>query len=101
MLVAWAGWNKLRFGNDARAVQMLQLQVAGLQDPVQAATVQKQLSGLPGVAACVIDGKTQVATVHFHKEDITAEEIERVLSVGGVFKVTRPAPAPGIAPGHD
>jgi len=90
LLVAWLSWNKFYFGTEARPAQVIQLQVAGLEDPKQAATVQQQLSSLPGVVACEIDTNTQQATVHFHEEDITAAEIERILTVGGVFKVTRP-----------
>ncbi|UOQ78465.1 heavy-metal-associated domain-containing protein [Hymenobacter sp. 5516J-16] len=69
---------------------MLQLQVEGLHTPAQVATSQQQVAAVPGVAACVINANTQVATVLFHEDDVSEREIERVLSVGGTFPVNRP-----------
>jgi hypothetical protein len=69
---------------------MMQRQVEGFQNPAQSATAQQQVAAMPGVAACVINIHTQVATVLFHEADVSELDIERVLSVGGTFKVNRP-----------
>ncbi|SNC75540.1 hypothetical protein SAMN06265337_2925 [Hymenobacter gelipurpurascens] len=90
VLLLWGSWENPNLHEYARPVTMLQLQVEGLQDPKQSATAQQQVAAMEGVAACVINVKTQVATVLFHEADISEQDIERVLSVGGTFKVTRP-----------
>ncbi|WP_188556063.1 heavy-metal-associated domain-containing protein [Hymenobacter glacieicola] len=71
-------------------MKVLQLRVEGLNTPAQVATSQQQVAAVPGVAACVINPNTQVATVLFHEDDVSEPEIERVLSVGGTFRVNRP-----------
>lgn len=90
IVVGWASWEDPSLHNYARPVRFLQVQVEGLAVPAEAATVQRQLAAVPGVAACVINSHTQVATVLYHEEDIAQADIERVLSVGGTFRITRP-----------
>ncbi|MBX0291179.1 heavy-metal-associated domain-containing protein [Hymenobacter sp. HSC-4F20] len=100
VVLGWASWEDPSLHNYARPVRFLQVQVEGLAVPAEAATVQRQLAAVPGVAACVINSRTQVATVLFHEEDIAEADIERVLSVGGTFRITRPQLAPAASTGR-
>lgn len=97
LLLLWGSWEEPNLHQYARPVKLLQLQVEGLENPVQNATAQRQVAAMPGVVACVINANTQVATILIHESDIAEQDIERVLSVGGTFKITRPimvAPVP-------
>ncbi|SNR44724.1 heavy-metal-associated domain-containing protein [Hymenobacter mucosus] len=89
LLLIWGSWEEPALHQYVQPVTILQLQVEGLHTPAQVATSQ-QVAAVPGVAACVINAHTQVATVLFHEADVSEQEIERVLSVGGAFRVTRP-----------
>lgn len=100
LLLVWASWDEPSLHNYARPVRFLQVQVDGLAAPAEAATVQRQVAAVPGVAACVINSNTQTATVLFHEEDISEADIERVLSVGGTFRITRPQLAPAAPTGR-
>ena len=73
-------------------MQLVQLHVSGLRSLVQVGAAQQQVAAVQGVQACVINQHTHVATVLYREADVSADEIERVLSVGGEFQVTRPAP---------
>jgi beta-phosphoglucomutase-like phosphatase (HAD superfamily) len=97
LLVIWGSWEEPNLHNYARPVTMMQRQGEGFQNPAQSATAQQQIAAMPGVAACVINTHTQVATVLYREADVSEQEIERVLSVGGTFKLVRPimvAPKP-------
>ncbi|UYZ62130.1 heavy-metal-associated domain-containing protein [Hymenobacter weizhouensis] len=63
------------------------LRVEGVGALVQARRLQEQVAAVPGVAACTINPRTSLATVSYDEAVLPKQELLRVLSVGGLFRV--------------
>jgi copper chaperone CopZ len=88
-LVTWASWEEPELHSYAKPVHIVQFYVANVQSQNQADDLRQQMTAVPGVTACAINPHTQCATVLYQEENISAAELGRILSVGGVFEVSR------------
>jgi hypothetical protein len=86
LLVGWASWDEPNLPGHAA---LMRLHVSGLRSRMQVQAARQQVAA---VQACVIDPQSHVATVLYREADVSGAEIERVLSVGGTFRVTHLAP---------
>ncbi|MBC6988117.1 hypothetical protein [Hymenobacter sp. BT491] len=94
ILLTWASWEDPSLHDYVEPVSILQLQIDGLRTPPQAVHLQQQMAAVPGVAACSINARTQLATLLYHAGTVSEAELLRVVSVGGVFAVAKLEPAP-------
>ncbi|WP_400192832.1 hypothetical protein [Hymenobacter sp. B81] len=98
-LLGWASWEAPRRPAPTEPIRLVRLRVAGLRTPQQARALEQQLRAVPGVTASTFHAPTQVLTLRYRAPEVSAGELTRIVSVGGVLPVqVLPAAAPGYGP---
>ncbi|MGY3090681.1 hypothetical protein ACVWYF_003742 [Hymenobacter sp. UYAg731] len=89
-ILVWANWQAPEMHHYMQPADSVIWQLAPLESPDAARTLETRLSAQPGVAACSVSPRTSCIALVYHPDEATPDDLYRAIGQSGFRVITNP-----------